>query len=89
MATTVTAVKTKITDQFSIVGDGGETYEVEEHTRYEVKKVGGVKSETMGRAYLVTVDGRGVLKQDGRAYSIPSLGVKALRADQPVAVAAT
>jgi hypothetical protein len=33
----------------------------------------------MGKAYLKTDDGRGVLKNDNGSFSIPSLGVTAHR----------
>ncbi len=80
MATSTTVVKTKITDTFTLTGDGGTVYNVQEHTRYEVKKVADVKTEVLGRVYLLTDDGRGVIKNDiENSYSIPSLGVKAVR----------
>ncbi len=79
MASTPTAVKTKITESFTVVDDNGTEHKVDEHTRYEVKKVDGVKSEVLGRSYLLTDDGRGVLKGDKGIYSIPSLGLKAVR----------
>lgn len=80
MASSATVVKTKVTDTFTLVDDNGAEHRVEEHTRYEVKKVDGVKNEVLGRAYLMTVDGRGVLKIDkGNTFSIPSLGLKAVR----------
>jgi len=80
MATSTTTPKTKITETFTLVDDNGETHKVEEHTRYEIKKVNGEKREVIGRAFLLTDGGRGVLKnvKDG-SYSIPSLSVKAIR----------
>jgi hypothetical protein len=80
MASSTTAVKTKITDTFTVTDDNGIVYQVQQHTRYEVKKVDGVKSEILGRAYFLTEDGRGVLKNEkDNTYSIPSLGLKAVR----------
>lgn len=80
MATTRAPIKTKITDQFTITGENGEVFQVEQHTRVEVKKIDGVKTEVLGSAYLLTSDGRGVLtSQTINSYSIPSLGVKATR----------
>jgi hypothetical protein len=80
MASSATVQKTKITETFTLVDDNGETHKVEEHTRYEIKKVNGEKQEILGRAFLLTDAGRGVLKniKDG-SYSIPSLSVKAIR----------
>jgi hypothetical protein len=80
MATSTPVVKTKVTDTFTVVGDNGETYTVEQHTRYENKKVDGVKTEILGKSYFLTSDGRGVLKneKDG-SYSIPSLNMKATK----------
>ena len=80
MATSTVTVKTKITDTFTITADGGTVYNVQEHTRYEVKKVADVKTEVLGRVYLLTDDGRGVIKNEiENSYSIPSLGVKGVR----------
>jgi hypothetical protein len=80
MATTATVVKTKVTDTFTVVGDNGEIYTVEQHTRYENKKVDGTKTEILGKSYFLTSDGRGVLKneKDG-SYTIPSLNIKAMK----------
>ena len=80
MATTRAVVKTRITETFTITARTGETYQVEEHTRYEATNTAGVKGEVLGRAHLMTTDGRGVIKNhDDNTYSIPSLGVKATR----------
>jgi hypothetical protein len=80
MAGSSTTVKTKVTDTFELTDDSNVVYKVEEHTRYEIKKVDGVKHEVLGRAHLMTVDGRGVLKNEkDNVYTIPSLGVKAVR----------
>lgn len=76
----MTPSKTKITEEFVIAGAAGEEYAIQEHTRYTTTTVGGKKSEVLGRAYLLTADGRGVLKANGQnAYSIPSLGLQSLR----------
>ena len=69
----------KITESFTIAAPSGEVFSVQEHTRCESAKVAGVKRETMGKAYLKTDDGRGVLKNDNGSFSIPSLGVTAHR----------
>lgn len=69
----------KITETFTIAAQSGETFGVQEHTRCETVKVAGVKRETLGRAFLKTDDGRGVLRNDNGSFSIPSLGVTALR----------
>ena len=71
---------TKITETFQLIDDNGAVHVVQEHTRLEVKKVDGEKREILGRAYLLTDQGRGVLKNivDG-SYSIPSLSIKAVR----------
>lgn len=80
MASMTATVKTKVTDQFTLQGDDGVRYEVQEHTRYEMKMVNGSKTEVLGRAYLLTTDGRGVVQGMGQnAYTIPSLGIKAMR----------
>ena len=73
------AIKTKVTDKFALTADDGEIYPVEEHTRYTVKKVDGTNQEKMGASYLKTEDGRGVIKNPDETYSIPSLGLKAVR----------
>jgi hypothetical protein len=73
------AVKTKITDTFKLTADDGAVYEVQQHTRYVVKKVQGTNREALGDSYLKTVDGRGVNKIHDNTYSIPSLGIKAVR----------
>jgi hypothetical protein len=79
MAVTQKTVKTKITDRFTITA-GEATYNVEEHTRYEVKNINDVKTEVLGRKYLLTDDGRGVIKNEiDNSYTIPSLGIKAVR----------
>ena len=69
----------KITQTFTIAAKSGETYTVNEHTRCESSKVEGVKRVVLGKAYLKTDDGRGVLKNDNGSFSIPSLGVTAQR----------
>jgi hypothetical protein len=69
----------KITENFTIAAQSGETFSVQEHTRCESAKIAGVKRETLGRTFLKTSDGRGVLKNDNGSFSIPSLGVTALR----------
>jgi hypothetical protein len=80
MAVTKAAVKTKITETFTITASNGDTYQVQEHTRYEVTKSKAGNQEHLGRAYYKTEDGRGVLKNaDDNTYTIPSLGVKASR----------
>jgi hypothetical protein len=73
------ATSTKITQTFTIAAKTGESYCVHEHTRCETAKVNGVKRETLGKAYLKTDDGRGVLKNDNGSFSIPSLGIVAHR----------
>jgi hypothetical protein len=71
------ALKTKITETFAITASSGETYQVQEHTQVEVTRTGGVKREKVGRSYLKTEDGRGVLKNsDNNTYAIPSLGIE-------------
>jgi hypothetical protein len=70
----------KITDSFSVASSSGEVFNVEEHTRCETARVAGVKRETMGKAFLKTDEGRGVLKNDNGSFSIPSLGMTAHRA---------
>ena len=86
MARTPVAVKTKITEQFTAVGDGGEEYSIQEHTRWETKSVEGKKTEVLGRAYLLTTDGRGVLKTDSHGvYSIPSLNLRVFRKTETTA----
>jgi hypothetical protein len=73
------ALTTKITETFTISASTGEVFNVQEHTRCETARVAGVKRETMGKAYLKTEDGRGVLKNDNGSFSIPSLGMTAHR----------
>ncbi len=73
------AIKTKITDTFSLTADDGIIYQVHEHTRYIVKKLATGKREELGASYLKTEDGRGVSKLQGNTYAIPSLGIKAVR----------
>lgn len=73
------AIKTKITDTFTLTADDGAVYEVQQHTRYVVKKVQGSNRETLGESYLKTIDGRGVSKVRDNTYAIPSLGIKAVR----------
>lgn len=73
------AMKTRVTEQFTLTGDDGITYSVEEHTRYVVKKVQGANREEVGASYLKTAEGRGVNKLQGNTYAIPSLGIKAVR----------
>jgi hypothetical protein len=73
------ALTTKITESFTISAASGEVFTVQEHTRCETARVAGVKRETMGKAYLKTEDGRGVLKNDNGSFSIPSLGMTAHR----------
>lgn len=73
------ALTTKITESFNISTQAGEVFNVEEHTRCETARVAGVKRETMGKAYLKTADGRGVLRNDNGSFSIPSLGLTAHR----------
>lgn len=73
------AVKTKITDSFTLTADDGEVYQVEEHTRYTVKRLPGGSREELGASYLKTEDGRGVTRNSDNTYSIPSLGIKAVR----------
>ena len=81
MAVTKTAVKSKVTQAFTITASNGDVYQVEEHTKYAVTKLPSGSREDLGRTYLKTVDGRGVIKNhDDNTYSIPSLGVKATRA---------
>lgn len=80
MATTKTAPKTRITDTFMISTNGGETFKVVEHTKYETSKVAGVAREKIGRAFLKTEDGRGVIRNpDDNTYSIPSLEIKSAK----------
>lgn len=80
MASSTNAIKTKITDTFTLTDNAGTVYKVQEHTRYEVKKIADVKTEVLGRVYLCTDDGRGVIKNHiENTYSIPSLGIKAIR----------
>ena len=73
------ALTTKITESFTISAQTGEVFNVHEHTRCETARVAGVKRETLGKAYLKTDDGRGVLKNDNGSFSIPSLGMTAHR----------
>jgi hypothetical protein len=73
------ALTTKITETFTVAAQSGEVFNVQEHTRCETARIAGVKRETMGKAYLKTDDGRGVLKNDNGSFSIPSLGVTAHR----------
>jgi hypothetical protein len=73
------ALTTKITEIFTISSQAGEVFNIQEHTRCETARVAGVKRETMGKAYLKTDDGRGVLKNDNGSFSIPSLGLTAHR----------
>ena len=71
------AANIKITQSFSITSSTGDSYLVQEHTRYTTVNVDGVKRQQMGRAFLKTEDGRGVLKNPDNTYAIPSLGIKA------------
>jgi hypothetical protein len=73
------ALTTKITESFTISSSTGEVFNIQEHTRCETARVAGVKRETMGKSYLKTDDGRGVLKNDNGSFSIPSLGTTAHR----------
>ncbi len=73
------ATKIKVTDEFTVTDDDGQVHPVQEHTRYTVKKVAGVSREDVEASYLKTEDGRGVIKNPDETYSIPSLGVKAVR----------
>jgi hypothetical protein len=73
------AANTKITQSFSITSGTGESYVVQEHTRYTNINVGGIKKQQLGRAFLKTEDGRGVLKNPDDTYAIPSLGIKAAK----------
>jgi hypothetical protein len=73
------ALTTKITESFTISSQAGEVFNIQEHTRCDTARVAGVKRETMGKAYLKTDDGRGVLKNDNGSFSIPSLGLTAHR----------
>lgn len=74
------ALKTKVTEKFTITSKAGDAYEVEEHTQFTVVKVDGKSQERLGRSYFKTVDGRGVLKNnDDNTYAIPSLNVKGSR----------
>ena len=70
---------TKITESFTITAQTGQLFNVQEHTRCETTRVAGVKRETLGKAYLKTDDGRGVLRNDNGSFSIPSLGTIAHR----------
>jgi len=79
------AANVKITESFSITSGTGELYVVQEHTRYTNVNVGGVKKQQMGRAFLKTEDGRGVLKNADNTYAIPSLGIKAAKRTDAVA----
>jgi hypothetical protein len=72
-------VKTKVTETFTLTADDGVIYEVEQHTRYIVKKLPSGKREELGASYLKTVDGRGVNKIRDNMYCIPSLGINAVR----------
>jgi hypothetical protein len=71
------AANIKITQSFNITSATGDLYVVQEHTRYTTINVDGVKRQQMGRAFLKTEDGRGVLKNPDNTYAIPSLGIKA------------
>jgi hypothetical protein len=74
------ALKTKITETFTVKADDGAEFQVQEHTQFEVTRKAGVTRELQGRSYLKTEDGRGVIKiADTNTYTIPSLGVKAVR----------
>ena len=73
------ATKIKITDSFELTDDDGAVHNVEEHTRFVVKKVAGKNREDVGASYLKTEDGRGVIKNSDNTYSIPSLGINAVR----------
>jgi hypothetical protein len=73
------ATKIKITESFTVTAGNGESYLIEEHTRCSTTKRAGVVHEQIGGIWLKTNDGRGVLKNDDNTYSIPSLGVKAVR----------
>ena len=69
----------RITGEFTIAAPSGEVFNVQEHTHVETAKVGGVKRETIGRVYLKTDEGRGVIKNNNGSFSIPSLNVTAQR----------
>jgi hypothetical protein len=73
------AATTKITQSFTVASQAGDVFQIEEHTRCVTARVAGVKKETLGKAYLKTNDGRGVLANDNGSYAIPSLGVTAYR----------
>ena len=73
------AIKTKVTETFSLTADDGVVYQVEQHTRYVVKKLPSGNREELGASYLKTVDGRGVSKIRDNTYAIPSLGIKGVR----------
>jgi len=69
----------KITDRFTIVAENGDVFNVQQHTPVETAKVAGVKRETLGRAYLKTDDGRGVVPNEDGSFLIPSLKITAHR----------
>lgn len=69
----------KVTETFTITAKNGDSYSVQEHTRFESGRVGAVTHQVPGRSFLKTVDGRGVLKQVDGTFAIPSLGVVATR----------
>jgi hypothetical protein len=71
------ATNIKITQSFSVTAGTGDLYVVQEHTRFTTINVDGVKKQQLGRAFLKTEDGRGVLKNPDNTYAIPSLGIKA------------
>jgi hypothetical protein len=56
------ALKTKITETFTVKADDGAEFQVQEHTQFEVTRKAGVTRELQGRSYLKTEDGRGVIK---------------------------
>ena len=71
------ATNIKVTQSFSVTAGTGDSYVVQEHTRYTTINVDGVKKQQLGRTFLKTEDGRGVLKNPDNTYAIPSLGIKA------------
>jgi hypothetical protein len=73
------AIKTKVTETFTLTADDGVVYQVEQHTRYVVKKLPSGNREELGASYLKTVDGRGVSKIRDNTNASPSLGIKAVR----------
>lgn len=73
------AFSTKITESFTVATSNGDVFNVQTHTRCETARIAGVKRETLGKVFLKTDDGRGVLKNDNGSFSIPSLGMTAHR----------